>query len=83
MSGIKSALPPVARGIYEQVHRAGGKLRIREADLLLAAGIRGGRILAARDRLEKHLTRMQNDGLLEYSRQMDLYLIRAPQKDQL
>jgi len=81
-SGTGSALPPVARGIYKEVQRAGGKLRIREGDLLEVAGIREERILAARDRLEKHLVKMQNDGLLEYSREMDLYLIRAKENAQ-
>ncbi len=64
-----------ARKIYEELQRAGGKLRIREGDLLRVAGINETRIIAARDRMEEHLTKMQEGGLLDYTNEGDMYLI--------
>lgn len=79
-SGSGVALPRVAAEIYEELWRAGGKLRIRQSDLLLATGIPDISILAARDRLERHLSKMQNDGPLEYSRDGDVYSLVAQAK---
>ena len=68
-------VPEPAKKIYRAVTGLGGKLRTREDRLVMLAGIREPRIIAARDQVARYLDDMRTEGLIQYEKEGDYYLI--------
>lgn len=70
-------VPEAVKRIYQAVTGSGGRLKTREDQLLMLSGVKEPRIIAARDKLARHLEDMQNQGLIRYEKEGDYYSVTA------
>ncbi|MDI6729813.1 MAG: hypothetical protein QMD44_12950 [Thermodesulfovibrionales bacterium] len=71
-------LPSYAQNIYDEVKRAGSKaVRAREDELIRLAGIPEPRIIKAREVLKKHLDKLEDNNLIQYEKEGDIYILKG------